>query len=93
MDTIRSALYSLAYKWMFRKARKIKRISPLKIELANLQKAHTRTEKQLSSLNANFWANNGVCCPACGVQGYSELMSKQERREKRIASIKAKLGL
>ena len=66
--------------------------SGLKTELANLRKRISATEDYMGRLSNDFWANGGVCCPSCGVPGYSELSLKQERREERIKQILAKLA-
>ena len=66
--------------------------SSLKAELANLELNLATTYTFMSELAEEFWDNGGVCCPSCGVPGYSELLLKQERREARIAQIKKKLG-
>lgn len=65
--------------------------SPLKVELANLKKNYDRDDDYLADTAANFWRNGGVCCPSCGVPGYSALVEKQERRLKRMEGIKKKL--
>lgn len=65
--------------------------SGLKLELVNLRKRYSETEDYLSRLSNEFWRADGVCCPSCGVPGYSELLLKQERREKRIAEIMQRL--
>ncbi|MNI77787.1 hypothetical protein D3C87_324660 [compost metagenome] len=67
-------------------------MSNLKTELENLYKNIYITERYLGELSDTFWKNGGICCPCCGVEGYSELELKQERREKRVLEIKAKLS-
>lgn len=69
-----------------------RRESPLKVELRNLRRNYHLTEDHLRKVSSEFWANGGVCCPNCGVPGYSALQDKQERREARIKQIEAKLA-
>jgi hypothetical protein len=45
----------------------------------------------MADIEREFWLDGGVCCPCCGVPGYSEMMSAQERRERRILYIEKKL--
>lgn len=71
--------------------RKRPRPSPLKTELRALQENYKRTEEKMRRLSSDFWERGGVCCPFCGVLGYSELAEKQERREDRMKQIKDKL--
>jgi hypothetical protein len=77
--------------WFSRLFRREK-LSPLRVELNNLVRSVERTERYLDRMGVEFWADGGVCCPSCGCPDYSELMGKQERREKRIAYLKRKLG-
>ncbi|MBN3839320.1 hypothetical protein [Burkholderia sp. Ac-20349] len=63
----------------------------LRHELEGLNRNIARTDATLARLASDFWANDGICCPSCGVQGYSELELKQERRERRRGEILAKL--
>ncbi|VBQ81368.1 hypothetical protein [Burkholderia pseudomallei] len=67
------------------------RLSGLKRELEGLKRNIDRTDELMSQLESEFWAGGGVCCPGCGVPGYSELQLKQERREHREKQIVAKL--
>lgn len=67
------------------------RSSGLKRELEGLKRNIARTDANMGELASDFWANGGVCCPSCGVPGYSELELKQERRERRVEEIIAKL--
>jgi 50S ribosomal subunit-associated GTPase HflX len=64
----------------------------LQIELANLQRNLDLTEAYMGEVAEEFWRNGGVCCPSCGVPGYSELVNKQIRRMDRVVQIKKKLG-
>ncbi|AJX61008.1 hypothetical protein AQ938_06660 [Burkholderia pseudomallei] len=65
--------------------------SGLKQELDGLKRNIDRTDELMSQLASEFWMSGGVCCPGCGVPGYSELELKQERRERRVKEIVAKL--
>ncbi|PRF55377.1 hypothetical protein [Burkholderia multivorans] len=69
----------------------MKRSSGLKKELEGLKRNIDKTDELMSQLASEFWMNGGVCCPGCGVPGYSELELKQERREQRMKEIVAKL--
>jgi hypothetical protein len=68
-----------------------RRQSPLRTELTNLKAKVLREDIRLGELNRQFWLDGGICCPCCGVPGYSEAMSAQERRELRIRYIEKKL--
>ena len=68
------------------------KLTGLKLELANLQKQIIRTDRHLEEMSDEFWRSGGVCCPSCGMPGYSELMWKQERRELRVKQIEKKLN-
>ncbi len=63
----------------------------LKKELEYLLANISRTEDYMAELADEFWERGGVCCPDCGVRGYSELGLKQERRYKRVREIREKL--
>lgn len=65
--------------------------SPLVQELAGLTINIAETDAKLARLAKEFWANGGVCCPSCGVPGYSDLQLKQERRRERVKQVIAKL--
>ncbi|EPS1221624.1 hypothetical protein ACVBR5_000850 [Burkholderia cenocepacia] len=67
------------------------RSSGLKQELEGLKRNIDRTDELMSQLESDFWGSGGVCCPSCGVRGYSELQLKQERRERRVKEVVAKL--
>lgn len=64
----------------------------LRAELDGLLKNIRRTDDLMAQQADEFWANDGVCCPSCGVPGYSDLQLKQERREKRVAEVRAKIA-
>lgn len=72
--------------------RRSRKASALKQELENLRKNVKETYNHMGSLSAEFFSSGGVCCPSCGVRGYSELIDKQDRRHKRIDQILAKLS-
>ena len=64
-------------------------MSILKTELDNLCKQYLRTEDRLQYMVNNLWS--GICCPSCGVPGYSDLEDKQERRLVRMKQLRVKL--
>ena len=64
----------------------------LKKELECLLANISRTEDYMGELADEFWSNGGICCPSCGVRGYSELELKQERRYQRVNEIKQKIA-
>jgi hypothetical protein len=68
-----------------------RRRSPLRAELADLKAKVRREDIRLGEIERQFWLDGGVCCPSCGVPGYSEAMSAQERRELRIQYLENKL--
>jgi len=68
-------------------------MSPLKKELINLESRIEKDNDLLSEIERDFWENGGTCCPSCGVRGFSDLVNKQERREKRVAQIRKKLNI
>ena len=79
-------------KWHWKKSEATApRMSPLKTELDNLLTNIKRTKRLMEKIEAAFWRDGGICCPGCGCPGYRDLESKQERREKRIEEIRAKL--
>ena len=63
----------------------------LKIEYENLHRNYLKTDGFLAQQAYDFFASGGVCCPSCGVPGYAELCSKQERREARMQQIREKI--
>jgi hypothetical protein len=63
----------------------------LRTELDGLRKNISATDNSMADMAAAFWSDGGVCCPSCGCPGYSELVSKQERREARVRQILTKL--
>jgi hypothetical protein len=65
----------------------------LKEEMAGLYRNIERTNKTLDVMAADFWREGGICCPSCGVRGYSDLLDKNERRWERIKQIETKLIL
>ncbi len=60
-------------------------------EHRDLARALWETEKLLARKSRDFWENGGICCPDCGVPGYSELVRKQERRWRRSEQIRLRL--
>jgi hypothetical protein len=82
----------MKWPWLMRIFGIRHRPSPLKIELANLRKRYAADEERLAILADDFWRNGGICCPGCGVPGYTDLQEKQERRLLRISGIEQKLG-
>lgn len=68
-------------------------ISPLRYELMRLNQRYSETELELNRFSDNFWENNGICCPGCGVPGYSDLQDKQYRRLIRMDELRVKLIL
>ncbi len=65
--------------------------SPLKQEITNLRINIARDQERLDNAEMNFWENGGICCPFCGVPGYSELASLQDRRQLRIDQLLVKI--
>lgn len=65
---------------------------PLRTELMHLLAKYERVDEEMGRQAADFWANDGVCCPSCGVPGYSEMALAQDRREARMDQIRAKIG-
>ncbi len=61
-------------------------------QLKALQARYRREDDELGDIAREFWANGGICCPGCGVPGYSERERRQERREQRITELKAKIA-
>lgn len=47
-------------------------------------------DDRMSQISDQFFEDGGICCPACGVPGYSESMSAQERRERWLAILMQK---
>lgn len=69
-----------------------RRLSPLREELRNLQMKHALEAQRLDEVQREFWAAGGVCCPCCGVPGYSAAVDAQARREQRIQQLQKKLN-
>jgi DNA repair exonuclease SbcCD ATPase subunit len=69
------------------------RKSPLEREIQSIERKILREELRMDRLSAQFWADGGVCCPSCGVPGYSELMFAQERREAWLKILREKLAV
>jgi hypothetical protein len=76
---------------MFRRWLAQPRISPLKVEQRNLERALAQTYVHMDGLERTFWSSGGICCPSCGVPGFSVLVDKQERRLVRLKQIRDKL--
>jgi transposase len=68
-------------------------MSLLREELANLKAKIQREDIRLGEIERQFWEDGGVCCPCCGVPGFSEAEKRQERRYLRIKQIEKKLAL
>lgn len=66
--------------------------SPLRAELDNLEVKIYREDIRLAELNQQFLAEGGVCCPSCGIPGYSDAVCAQDRRRARVCYLKAKLA-
>ncbi len=66
-------------------------VSPIKSEIEHLRISRTADDQRLGSAERNFWKAGGVCCPGCGVPGFSKLVNKQERRMSRHADLAFKL--
>jgi hypothetical protein len=63
----------------------------LRREIAAIERKMHKVELQMDKLEAQFWKNGGVCCPTCGLPGYSDLEWAQERREAWLKILRAKL--
>lgn len=77
----------------FKKKRPKKEVSPLKLELFNLEKKIKREEYELNELESEFWRDGGTCCPSCGIPGFSYRTEKQEARRSRVEYLNRKLYL
>ena len=66
-------------------------MSPLRRELRNLKTKVQQEDFRLSQLEMEFWEMGGVCCPSCGIPGFSEARDAQERRLQRIHYLEKKL--
>jgi hypothetical protein len=73
-------------------SRLYKKIVPTLMErdIVRLERKIAREEDRMSEISDDFFKNGGVCCPSCGVPGYSDLQYKQERRERWLKILKAK---
>lgn len=67
------------------------KLSPLKTEIENLRVKIRKDEARLAKAERKFWNEGGVCCPFCGVSGYSELSRLQDERQTRIDQLLAKI--
>lgn len=52
-------------------------------ELKHLARRGERAQRWKSQAARSFWERGGICCPSCGVENYSGVMSKQSRRYER----------
>lgn len=68
------------------------RLHGLALERFHLVKQIQRTEDTMQRMARDFWSRGGICCPGCGVPGYSELSNKQDRRRARLGQIDKKLA-
>lgn len=68
------------------------RLRGLALERHYLIRNIKRTDERMQKLAHDFWACGGVCCPSCGISGYSELCDKQQRRMERLGQIDRKLA-
>ena len=66
--------------------------SPLKFEVSALVAKIERVDNEMGDIENDFFADGGICCPSCGVPGYSEMSLKQERRVKRLKQLRDKLA-
>ncbi len=55
-------------------------MSVIREELRRLAIRGERAQRWKKQAARSFWERGGVCCPACGVDNYSGVMSKQGRR-------------
>lgn len=69
----------------------LKKPSPLRVELTNLEHRVLQEDLRLYELEQQFWSDGGVCCPYCGIPGFSGAVDKQVRRKARITQIEHKL--
>ena len=63
----------------------------LQTELENLYRNVARTDDQMAEMAEACWRAGGICCPSCGMPGYSDLIERQDRRWARIRIVEAKL--
>ena len=68
------------------------RISPLRQEQLNLQRKIRTEDARLAELEGAFWAGGGVCCPYCGIPGFSKAIDAQNRRRERLQCVTEKLN-
>jgi hypothetical protein len=66
-------------------------MSVLREEIRRLAIRGERARRWKSQAARNFHERGGVCCPACGVENYSGVMSKQERRLKQATYLIEKI--
>jgi hypothetical protein len=59
-------------------------------EIVRLERKMAREEAHMNRITEEFWENGGVCCPGCGVPGYSELQRRQEHREQWLQMLREK---
>jgi len=63
----------------------------LKREIQDLQRKIPATDLWLEEVEQRFWREGGICCPGCGVQGFSDAQDAQKRRRLRLAQLQAQL--
>jgi hypothetical protein len=61
-------------------------------EITNLERKMLKVELHMDRLEDQFWRDGGGCCPGCGMPGYSDLQSAQDRRERWMKILQAKLA-
>jgi hypothetical protein len=63
----------------------------IKREIADLENKIRAEAARMQQVEARFWKEGGMCCPGCGVKGWYDWVEAQERRQKRLEQLKAKL--
>lgn len=59
-------------------------------EIQRLRKRIFIEDMKMEKLTIEYFENDGICCPGCGLDGFSEMLQKQERRERWLRILIAK---
>lgn len=66
------------------------RRSNLTSEIQLLERKIYLEENRMDLISEKFFREGGVCCPGCGVPGFTRLKLAQDRRRAWLVALKAK---
>jgi hypothetical protein len=73
-----------------KRKRRTKAAGGIALDIERIERKIRKEEDRMAEMSDLFFRDGGVCCPFCGMPGYSELALAQERREKWLVILKRK---